>query len=90
MVELGYNYRLTDVAAALGSSQVARLEVFLSRRRELAAQYLARLVDHPFLDMPAAEDGTDPAWHFAYVLLRLDRLAVDRGAVYHALRAEGI
>ena len=39
MVELGYNYRLTDVGAALGSSQLTRLAEFLGRRRELAARY---------------------------------------------------
>lgn len=90
MVELGYNYRLTDIGAALGSSQLSRLDSFLARRRELAAHYLARLAGHPFLDMPVVEAGADPAWHFAFAQLRLDRLRVDRGGVYHALRAEGI
>ena len=40
--------------------------------------------------MPTLDPGADPAWHFMFVQLRLDRLRVDRGAVYHALRAEGI
>ena len=35
-------------------------------------------------------DDVDPAWHFMFVQLRLDRLRVDRGGVYHAMRAEGI
>ena len=47
MVELGYNYRLTDIGAALGSSQLARLDEFLARRRALAAHYLDRLAGHP-------------------------------------------
>jgi perosamine synthetase len=90
MVELGYNYRLTDIAAALGSSQLTRLDDFLARRRAIAARYLDRLAGHEFLDIPAVAPGADPAWHFAFVQLRLDRLTVDRGAIYHALRAEGI
>jgi perosamine synthetase len=90
MVELGYNYRLTDIAAALGRSQIRRLDAFLARRRELAARYLERLADHPFLDLPDVAHGADPAWHFMFVRLRLDRLSVDRGAVFRALRAEGI
>ena len=90
MVELGYNYRLTDIGAALGSSQLTRLDAFLARRRELAAHYLARLAGHPYLDMPLVEPGTDPAWHFAFARLKLERLRVDRGGVYHAMRAEGI
>ena len=90
MVELGYNYRLTDVGAALGSSQLARIDAFLARRRELAAHYLRRLGDHPLLDVPELAPGADPAWHFMFVQLRLDRLRVGRGEVFRALRAEGI
>ena len=90
MVELGYNYRLTDIGAALGSSQLSRLQAFLERRRALAARYLQRLGGHPHLEMPEVEPGVDPAWHFAFARLRLDMLRVDRGAVFHALRAEGI
>jgi perosamine synthetase len=90
MVELGYNYRLTDIGAALGSSQLERLREFLVRRRELAAHYLSRLTDHPFLDVPVVEAGVEPAWHFCFAQLRLDRLRADRGVIYKALRAEGI
>ncbi|HEY7132673.1 MAG TPA: DegT/DnrJ/EryC1/StrS family aminotransferase, partial [Candidatus Limnocylindrales bacterium] len=90
MVELGYNYRLTDLGAALGSSQLLRVPAFLERRRELAARYLERLAGHELLDPPVVDPRADPAWHFAFAQLRLDRLRVDRGAVYHALRAEGI
>jgi perosamine synthetase len=90
MVELGYNYRLTDIAAALGSSQMARLDEFLARRRALAGRYRESLDGHPDLETPAVDPSANPAWHFLYVQLRLDRLAVDRGAVYRALRAEGI
>ncbi len=90
MVELGYNYRLTDIGAALGSSQLERMEAFLATRRRLAARYLERLAGHELLDPPVVDVGADPAWHFAFVQLRLDRLRVDRGAIYRALRAEGI
>ena len=90
MVELGYNYRLTDIGAALGSSQLHRLGEFLGRRREIAARYLERLAGHDLLDLPVVLPGAEPAWHFAFIQLRLDRLRVDRGAIYHALRAEGI
>jgi perosamine synthetase len=90
MVELGYNYRLTDVGAALGSSQLERIESFLASRRALAARYLERLAGHELLDPPVVVPDADPAWHFAFVQLRLDRLSVERGAVFRALRAEGI
>ena len=90
MVELGYNYRLTDVAAALGSAQIARLDAFLARRRALAARYIERLADHAIVELPKVAAGVEPAWHFLFGRLRLDRLQVDRGAVYRALRAENI
>ncbi len=90
MVELGYNYRLTDVAAALGSTQIARLDAFVSRRRALAARYLERLSGHSLLALPEVGPGVEPAWHFLFGRLRLDRLRVDRGAVFWALRAENI
>ncbi len=90
MVELGYNYRLTDIAAALGNAQIARLDRFLARRRDLAAHYLDRLAGHPILELPSVAAGADPAWHFLFARLRLDRLRVDRGAIYRALRAENI
>jgi perosamine synthetase len=90
LVELGYNYRLTDIGAALGTSQLERLDQFLERRRTLAARYLARLTGHPFLDVPTVAPGAEPAWHFCFAQLRLERLRVDRGEIYRALRAEGI
>jgi perosamine synthetase len=90
MVELGYNYRLTDIAAALGSSQIRRIGEFLARRRALAARYLERLEGHPAVEVPWIADDAEPAWHFLFARLRLDRLRVDRGAFFRAMRAENI
>ena len=90
MVELGYNYRLTDIAAALGRAQLERLDEWLAIRRRLAARYMDRLSDHRYLDLPDVDARSDPSWHFMFIQLRLDRLTVDRGAIFHALRAEGI
>ena len=90
MVELGYNYRLTDIGSALGIAQLERLEAFVARRRALAARYFARLGGHWAVDVPVVEPGSEPAWHLFVVQLRLDRLRVDRGAVFGAMRAEGI
>jgi perosamine synthetase len=76
--------------AALGSSQLARLETFLASRRRLAARYREALARHWAMDLQAVDPAAEPAWHLFVVLLRLDRLRADRAAIYHALRAEGI
>jgi perosamine synthetase len=90
MVELGFNYRLSDVMCALGLAQLERLEGFVERRRALATRYTAALAGHWAVDIQQVEPGADPAWHLFVVQLRLDRLRVDRGQVYRAMRAEGI
>jgi perosamine synthetase len=90
MVQLGYNYRLTDIGSALGLAQIAHLDEFLRTRRALAARYLERLAGHPDLEIPVVSPWADPAWHFMFVQLRLDRLRVDREGIYRAMRAEGI
>ncbi len=50
---LGYNYRMTDIQAAVGCIQMDRLPEILGRRRELAARYITALYDHPFLQLPS-------------------------------------
>lgn len=82
-VELGYNYRMTDVQAALGSSQMRRLGAFLARRRELAARY-DRLLAGRGLGLP--RPSTESAWHLYVVQVAAGR----RREVFDAMRAAGI
>ena len=63
MQQLGFNYRMTDFQCALGRSQMAKLDAFLSRRREIAALYGELLADVPGLTLPAVRDHVDHAWH---------------------------
>jgi UDP-4-amino-4,6-dideoxy-N-acetyl-beta-L-altrosamine transaminase len=86
-IDLGYNYRMTDVQAALGLSQLARLDQFLAARHRLAARYDALLADFP-LCVPARDPATRSAWHL-YVV-RLDTERKSRRAVFDAMRARGI
>ena len=90
MVLLGFNYRLTDIACALGLSQMDKLEANLARRREIAAEYTAAFRDWPAIVVPTARDGVVPAWHLYPIQLRLERLAAGRSEVFRALRAENI
>jgi UDP-4-amino-4,6-dideoxy-N-acetyl-beta-L-altrosamine transaminase len=90
MVDLGYNYRVSDLQCALALSQMSRLESGLKRREEIAQRYRAELGALPGLTLPALELHVRHAWHIFPVLLDLDRLTVDRRAVLAALRAENI
>ena len=82
--ELGWNYRLTDMQAALGTSQLAKLERFTTRRNELAARYRELLSGLPVTLPPEAPAGSGHARHLFPI--RVER----RRAVYDALRADGI
>lgn len=88
-VELGPNYRLTDLQAALGTSQMARLPAFLARRRAIAARYDAELADLP-LARPWQDPDGRSAFHLYPVLVDPEGFAGGRRAVFEALRGRGI
>ena len=69
-VDLGYNYRLTDIQAALGQSQVSRLGTFLQRRRAIATHYQEALSDIAELELPTVRHGVEHAWHLYVVRVR--------------------
>ncbi len=85
-LELGYNYRMTDIQAALGYSQWQRLAVFLARRRALAARYDALLADLP-LQLPHRQAEAESAWHLYVVRVQG---GLDHRKVFDALRSAGI
>ena len=90
MMLLGFNYRLTDIACALGLSQLKKLEANLLRRQEIAAHYaiafreLAGVTPHP------VRAEVNPAWHLYPIRLNLEKLSVTRARIFRALRAENI
>lgn len=81
--ELGYNYRLSDLHAALGRSQLAHIDEFIARRRALAENYHQALADLPLI-LP--QPDANGAWH----LYMVELTAHDRTDVFNALRARGI
>jgi len=90
MVLLGFNYRLTDIACALGLSQLSKLSANLARRRQIAAHYTAAFRVLPGLIPPSVRAEVNPAWHLYPVRLDLAKLVVDRAQIFRALRAENI
>jgi len=87
-IDLGYNYRLTDMQAALGTAQVRRLDGFLARRREIAARYDELLADLGVVRPWQHPEGRS-AYHL-YPVLVPSRDGIDRAGVYAAMHAAGI
>src|SRR6202521_5249837 len=90
MVLLGFNYRLTDIACALGLSQLGKLSANLSRRLEIAARYTAAFREHGGITPPAVRSGINSAWHLYPIRLNLEKLSANRTQIFRALRAENI
>lgn len=87
-VELGYNYRMTELQAALGVTQLDRLDSYVSARTERAAQFDKALADLP-LDLPTQHPDTQSSWHL-YVIQVRDDAPMDHTALFKALRADGL
>ncbi|MGD0165017.1 MAG: UDP-4-amino-4,6-dideoxy-N-acetyl-beta-L-altrosamine transaminase [Candidatus Sulfotelmatobacter sp.] len=90
MVLLGFNYRLTDMACALGLSQLKKLKANLMRRREIAERYSTVFAGLAGVTLPAVRADVNPAWHLYPIRLNLEKLTADRAQVFRALRAENI
>jgi len=88
MQQLGFNYRMTDIQAALGISQLAKIDRFVKRRRDVAAWYTEAFKDLP-LELP--KDGNDcrHAYHL-YVVKLKPEAKVDRKELYDRLKSMGI
>lgn len=85
-LELGWNYRMTEMQAALGLSQLDQLDAFIARRRALADSYDTALADLP-LRIPGRQEGAASSWH-RYVIRLYD--PARHRAVFEGLRAQDI
>ena len=85
--DLGFNYRMTDLHAALGTSQLRRLDDFLARRRTIAATYLEQLADIDSLTLPTVRPDVEPGWHLFVVRVRD---AARRRPFFNRLRELGL
>lgn len=88
-VEVGFNYRMSDLAAAVGVTQMTRLDRILASRRRLAEAYDRVFGDHPFLRTAVCPPATTPNRQ-SYALCVRDRSPVDRDALVAGLRSLGI
>lgn len=88
-VELGYNYRMTDIQAALGVSQMTRLDSYVAKRHEIATRYNELLRDLP-ITLPWQHPDSYSAYHLYVIRLQLDQIKTTHLKVFEALRAANI
>ncbi|PWY56602.1 UDP-4-amino-4,6-dideoxy-N-acetyl-beta-L-altrosamine transaminase [Legionella qingyii] len=88
-LNLGFNYRMTDIQAALGFSQMQRLEQFITQRHVLAARYNQSLDGLPLI-CPFQDANSYSSWHLYVIRLQLDRIKLTHRQVFDALRQNNI
>jgi UDP-4-amino-4,6-dideoxy-N-acetyl-beta-L-altrosamine transaminase len=88
-IVLGFNYRITDIQAALGVSQMNRLNEFVTKRHEIAARYNKALIDFP-LQTPWQNPDTYSSFHLYPIRIKLNETKHTQRQVYEQLRSVGI
>src|SRR3990172_2119701 len=86
---VGYNYRMTDIQAAIGIEQMQKLDWILARRRELAARYTEALSGHPWLRPPYVPDYAEPNFQ-SYAVQLTDDAPITRDDLMQTLLDQGI
>lgn len=90
IVQPGFKYNLTDIAAAIGIHQLARAEALRAEREMLARRYLETLADLDLIDLPPDPADRVHSWHLFPVRLRLEQIAIDRNQCLELLRGLGV
>lgn len=90
MQDLGFNYRLTDIQSALGTSQLKKLDRFIERRREIASIYTRLLSKYPFMKTPSEKDGLQSAWHLYPLRIDFNALGASKKALFELMADIGI
>jgi dTDP-4-amino-4,6-dideoxygalactose transaminase len=90
VLQAGYKYNMTDLAASIGLHQLARSEWLLDRRRAIARRYTEAFAQLPEVETPPCPAHVQHAWHLYILRLRLERLAITREAFIQALKEANI
>ena len=89
-IDLGYNYRLTDIQSALGLSQIKKLDDFILKRREIVNKYNEAFKELKEIVTPFENEYSKSGHHIYVLLLNLDKLKCGRKEIFEALQAENI
>ena len=88
-IELGFNYRMTDMQAALGCSQMDSLDEFVARRRYLVKRYNEKLKGLP-LRTPYQDEATNPSWHIYIIRVDFTKVKLSKKEIFARMRDRGI
>lgn len=89
-IDLGFNYRMTDMQAALGYSQMHKVDEFVARRRELAARYNELLKDLDMLKLPYQDDNTASSWHLYIVRVDFSKINKNKKQIFTEMKDKGV
>lgn len=87
---LGFNYRITDIQAALGVSQLKKVDHFLQMRKQYVELYNEAFQEYPEISVPYQSTYSDSSWHLYVIRLNLELLNANRKEIYEALAQENI
>ncbi|GMB09125.1 UDP-4-amino-4,6-dideoxy-N-acetyl-beta-L-altrosamine transaminase [Thermolongibacillus altinsuensis] len=87
---LGYNYRMTDIQAALGTSQLKKIDKFIELRRKYVAMYNEAFKDMDEIITPFQHEDGESSWHLYIIRLKLDQLTASRREIFEALQQQNI
>ncbi|WP_455655400.1 UDP-4-amino-4,6-dideoxy-N-acetyl-beta-L-altrosamine transaminase [Phascolarctobacterium sp.] len=89
-IELGFNYRMTDMQAALGYSQMQKVDEFVSRRRYLAKRYDELLKNISNIRLPYQSEDTDSSWHLYVVRVDFSKINKTKQQIFAEMKDRGI
>lgn len=89
-LDLGFNYRITDIQCALGISQLNKLDMFIHKRMKIIHKYNEAFKNVDEIIIPYQTTKSQSSWHLYVIQLKLNKLKIGRKEIFEALRSEGL